>query len=321
MIYPGDVIIKEAISLGLEDLRNNPWIIEDIFSEFIENPILSQKYGMKEVNRAKEYLLNNKVNVFMAHRIDKEEFPLVTIAVSPSVEDKDLATLADASTCYSEYSPDQINKPIKYIINPIEIESYDITTGTVIIPENENFKYISPGMLLVDPDTGNAYEISGKAQENQILITPGTKLIVEKVGIAPRYQFYKARRGRIISQESYEIGCHAHGDTSFLIFLYAAVKYVLLRYREGLLEHNNFQLSKISSSEIIKNNNYQSDNVYSRFITLSGQVEESWVQTPQRYVEAIDIIDKSVPISGVKIISNENSAEDDNGLWTTIDSE
>ena len=158
-LFPGDVVIKEAIDLGLDDLRKNPWLIEDIFSDFIENPILAQKYGMKEIENAKNFLKNNKIHIFMAHRLDKEEMPCITIALGDSTEDKSLATLADQSADIEDLDPEDIGKPIQYIIKPFEVVSYNSATGVVVIPKDDNFQYINEGMLLVDSSTGNAWVI------------------------------------------------------------------------------------------------------------------------------------------------------------------
>lgn len=321
-LFPGDAIIKMAVELGLEDLRKNSWLVEDIFSDFIENPILAQKYGMKEIQRAKEFLLNNKIEIFMAHRLDKETFPCVTIALGNSVEDRSLATLADQSADVQDLSPEEIGKPVQYIIKPFEIVDYNPSTGVVTIPKDDSFKYINEGMLLVDSSNGDAYVIRGKKSGNKIIIEPNLELDGEKYGIAPKYQIYRARRERIISQETYSIGCHVHGDPSTLLFLFAFVKYCLLRYREGLLEHNNFQLSNLSATDMIKNSAFQAENIYSRFIDLSGQVEESWIKTPFRFIESTSLEDEG--LAGIKIISNENtqdSEESNNDLWVTIDSE
>ena len=321
-IFSGDVIIKLAVELGLEDLKNNTWVVEDIFSDFIENPLLSQKYGMKEIQNAKDFILNNKINVFMAHRLDKEEFPCVTIAMGSSNEDKTLSTLGDQDIDVEEYDPEDIGKPIPWIISPFEIVNYDSSTGIVTIPKSDSFKYINEGMILVDVETGNAWVIKGKKTGNKILIDIDADLgDAQRFGIAPKYRGYRAKRERIISQESYSIGCHVHGDPSNLLFLFAFVKYALLRYREGLLEYNNFQLSSLNCSEMVKNGSFQAENVFSRFITLTGQVEESWIKTPFRKIEAIDMYDSETETTGIKIISQEmdvNSEEALNDLWVTI---
>lgn len=321
-LFPGDVIIKTAIELGLEDLRKNEWIVEDIFSEFIENPLLAQKYGMKEIEAAKEFIRNNKIHIFMAHRLDKEEFPCVTIALGESNEDKSLSTLGDQSIDIEEYDPSEIGKPIPWIIKPFEPISYDEDTGTMVIPKNDSFKYVSAGMLLVNSENGNAWTIKGKKAGNKILLAEGTEIDGNKFAIAPKYSGYRARRERIISQENYSIGCHVSGTPANLLFLFAFVKYSLLRYREGLLEHNNFQLSNIACTDMIKNQHFQTDNIYSRFIQLSGQAEESWIKTPYRKIEAVDLYDSQNQITGIKILSNEDTDEDseeaENDLWITI---
>lgn len=321
-IWCGDVFIKTAIELGLKDIKENPWLIEDIFSDFIENPLLNQKYGMKEVDKAKSFIANNKIHIFMAHRIDSEEFPCVTIAVGNSDEDKSLATLGDLDIDSQEYTSEQIGKPIPWIVKPFDIVGYDQSNGEVILPKLNEFKYINEGMILVNANNGDGYIINSKKGTNKIYIDEGVELDGTRFGISPKYTTYMAKRERIISQESYSIGCHVHGDTSNLLFLFPIVKYALLRYRESLLEAQNFQLSGIKCSDIIKNNSFETDNVFSRFITLYGQVEESWVKTPYGHIEAMDLYDPIEQVTGINIISNEETIdfteESENDLWKTV---
>lgn len=327
MLFQGDVIIKTAIELAIDDLKKEPWLIEDIFSSFIENPILKQKYGMKEIERAKEWILNNKINYYMKHRIDNEDFPAITISMGNSDEDKNLATLGDNSVEIVDLDPSDIGKPISFIVKPFNVVSYDQATGIVEVPAGtDGYQYIGAGMLAVDPDTGNGWVINGKAGTNGFQIAANTELDVTKLAVVPQYQAYRARRERIISQEQYNIGCHAHGDPAHLLFLFYLVKYALLRYREGLFEYNNFQLGNISCTDMIKNEAFNSDNVYSRYIILSGQAEEDWIKTPFQKWEAIEFTEETaLNQTGIKIISNLNTLEDseeaDNDLWITIDDE
>lgn len=261
----------------------------------------------------------------MKHRIDNEEFPAITISMGNSEEADDLATLGDNTVFIETLDPSEIDKPISFIVKPFNVVSYDQATGIIEVPTDaEGYKYISQGMVAIDPDTGNGWIINGKAGNNGFQIAAGTVLDTGKLAIVPKYQAYRARRERIISKEQYNIGCHAHGDPAHLLFLFYLVKYALLRYREGLFEHNNFQLSSISCTDMIKNDAFQADNVYSRFIIIRGQVEEDWIKTPFRQWEGVDFIDKiSLTQSGIKVCSNKdtvsNSEEAENDLWTTID--
>ena len=326
-LFQGDTIIKTAIELAIDDIKKNPWLIDDIFSDFINNPILKIKYGQKEINRAKEWILNNKINFYMKYRVDNMDFPAITISMGNSNEDKDLATLADQSVCVEELDPCEIGKPIAYIVKPFNVVSYDKASGIVEIPaDTEGFKYVTSGMIAIDPESGNGYIISGKAGDNGFSIEPESELNVSKLAIVPKYQMYRARRERIISQETYNIGCHAHGDPSTLLFLFAVTKYALLRYREGLFEFNNFQLGTLQCTDMIKNDAFGQDNVYSRFIMMGGQVEEDWLKTPFRVLEGVEFIENGDAFDsniGIKICSNEDTRQDvveaENDLWTTID--
>jgi hypothetical protein len=327
-LFHGDIVIKTAIELALEDMRKNPWLIIDCFSSLIENPLLKEKYGIAEAHRAKEFILNNNIPVYLKGRIDKQEFPCVTIAIGPSDESDELATLGDLSTEIETLYPENINQPIKYIIPPFNIISYDKETGIIEIPTDvQDYRYISEGMVAVDPSTGNGLIILDKGGENGFKVAVGSTLPSGTLGIVPQYQMYRARRERAISKETYNIGCHSQGDPSTLIFLFSVVKYGLFRYRESLLEHENFQLSSLSATDMIKNDAFDVENVYSRFIVLRGQVEEYWIKAPKRVIESIDFSENigtsSDPVLefGIKILSQaapEEYAGDDE-LWVTVD--
>jgi len=327
-LFQGDVVIKTAIELAIDDIKKNPWLIDDIFSDFIDNPILKQKYGQKEIERAREFIMNNKINFYMKHRIDSEDFPAVTISMGNSDEDKELATLGDNSVCVEDLDPSEIGKPIQFIVKPFQVVNYNQTTGIVEVPEGlEGFQYVGEGMVAIDPETGNGYVINGIIDDTKFKIAEGSELDVNELAIIPQYQLYRARRERITSQEQYNIGCHAHGDPSTLLFLFYLVKYALLRYREGLFEYNNFQLGTLHCTDMIRNEAFQADNVYSRFIILSGQCEEDWVKSPFRVWEAIEFIEKGEAMDdvGIKICSNEDTIEGteeaENDLWVTIDTD
>ena len=75
---------------------------------------------------------------------------------------------------------------------------------------------------------------------------------------------------------------------------------------------------------MIKSNDFDVENVFSRWITLRGQVEESWVKTPRRFIEAIDLKDSDsgdLTDQGIKIISKNPPEELDTeeDVWITID--
>lgn len=301
-------------------------MVDDIFSDFVDNPILKAKYGQEEINRAKEWIKNNKIQYSMKLVTDTEAFPQVTIAMGKSDEDDSLATLGDQDIDIETLDPSDIGQPIAFIVKPFQVANYEKTTGVITVPANlSGFQHVGADMVAIDPKTGNGFIIREKISATTFRIDIDSDLDVDELAIIPQYQIYRARRERIINQEQYNIGCHAHGDPMNTIFLFNLVKYAMLRYREGLFEYNNFQLSSIKCTDMIKNDAFQSENIYSRYIILTGQTEESWIKSPYRVIEAFELIEKgdALDTAGIKVCSNlptvDGSEEEDNDLWVTID--
>jgi hypothetical protein len=326
-IFAGDVIIKTAIEQGLEDMRQNVWLLDDVLSQFVQEEALKTKYGQKEINAAKEWFLNNQISVYLQHRIDKDSLPAVVIGLGSSVEIEDMKHMGDLSSTVETLMPSEIGKPIPYIIKPFTPEGYDDDNGLVYVPSSVNLSLISPGMILVDPTNGNGYEILG-ITSNAIQINANLNLDSSKLAVVPKYQFYRVRREHTFFAETYTIGCHVHGDVAPLLWLHAIVSYTLLRYRESLLEGRSFTQSKISSSDLIPNQDLSvagGENVYSRYITLTGQVENSWLKSPKRVIESTILYSEPKKedgfSGGIKIISQDapDFLDNEDEPWTTID--
>jgi hypothetical protein len=288
MIWQGDVVLRRIIELILKDLKENPWLVDDILSDFTNDPMLSSIYGQKEIDNAKKWLKDNEISIFLKERMDTEKLPCVTIAIGSNIEDRNLARMADLSHVVEDLEPGKIGRTIPYIIPPFDIVSYDQATGFFTTPSTVDLSIITPGMVAIDPVTGGGYVISAVGVGG-FYIAAGTAVSATNIGILPQYRIFRARREMATFQEKITIGCHVHGDPSSLLWLYSFLMYGILRYREGLFESRNFQISNIETSEMIRNGSFESfgENVYSRFITISGQVENSWIKSPKRIIESV----------------------------------
>lgn len=269
--------------------------------------MLSSIYGQKEIENAKKWFAENEVSVFLPHRMDLEKLPCVTIAIGSNMEDRSLARLADLTSIVETLQPTQVGKTVPYIISPFEYTSYDQATGFFEVPESINLLIIQPNMAVINPLTGVGFLITSKTN-NGFFITPGTAINFSTIAIIPEYRIYKARREIATFQESISLGCHVHGDPNALLWLYSIMMYGLLRYREGLIESRNFQISNLQSTDTIRNDGFQSygENVYSRFITITGQVENTWIKAPKSIIESINIIEG---IDAGLIIINKDGGE------------
>jgi len=314
-IWQGDVFFRRIIELTLQDIRENEWLLDDILSDFVQDPMLSGIYGQKEIENAKKWIKNNEVSVLLPHRMDLEKMPCITIAIGSNTEDRSLARLADQTNEIETYTASDIGKTIQYIQQPFTYVSYDQAEGLITVPTEVDLAIIKPGQVIVDPSTGTGFVIK-ETVTNGIKIAEGSQLANTEIGVLPQYRIYKARREIATFQERITLGVHAHGDPNALLWLYSIMMYGLLRYREGVLESRNFQLSNIETSDMVRNGSFENigENVYSRFITITGQVENTWVKAPKRTIEAIRLTefegqdDVSVNGAGL-IIYNEDGGE------------
>lgn len=311
-IFQGDIIIKTAIELGIEDMKKNPWLINHMLSDLVNINYLSDKYGQKQIDACKEWFAQSQIDVYLRGREDHDRLPCVTIQMGQSNEKSEMKSMADQSTETMVLLPAQINKPIPYVVKPFTPKGYDEATGIVLVPDSVDTTTIAPGMILVNPANGQGFVIQDIV-EGGIEIESGLEVVASQFGVVPQNQFFKARVEHSFFDETYIIGCHAHGDPQNVLFLWSIVKYSILRYRESLLEANGFAESSISSAGPDFDESFTTpggEKAWARFMTLNGQIENSWVKSPRRVIEVATLKKKvgSGYIGGISIISNTDPA-------------
>jgi hypothetical protein len=318
-IFQLDLTVKTAIELGIDDMRKNPWLIDHMLGDCLENPYLKDKYGQKQIDACKEWFLNNNIEIKMRGINDKDKMPLIAITPGPAPEKIDMKSMADQSTETLVLMPAQIGKPIPYIVKPFVPKGYDSQTGIVEVDDSvKGMSGIAAGMILVDPDQGQGFVIQDYDDQG-IHIEPGIMLDATQLAVVPQYQFYKARVEHTFFQESCDIACYSHGDPQVAMWLHSIALYSILRYRESLLEAQGFAESSVSSSPLMENDNYSGangENSYLRSIQLTGQAEYTWIKSPRRVIETAFLREKTGPgskspgyIGGIKILSNSDSPD------------
>jgi hypothetical protein len=325
-IFQGDVIIKSMIDRGLDDMRANTWLLEHAFSSLKGNPYIAAKYGQANISAAIEWFNNNKIDVYMRPRNDKDILPFVAITPGPTPEKPDMKLMADLSTETRILMPLEIGKPIPFVVKPFTPLSYNPSTGEVGIDENTvGFEAVSPGMVLVNPSNGNGYIIQN-VEAGIIVIEDGLNIDATQLAVVPQFAYYEARIEHTFFQDSYTVECSAHGDPQTLIWLHTIVLYAILRYRESLLEASGFAESSVSSGELMQDPSYEGpggEQAFVRMINLTGQIENSWIKAPRRFIETMVLkeVNCNEMTGGIKILSNFDAppTEDiSNVNWYTV---
>lgn len=307
-IFQGDIIIQTMLELGIEDMRKNEWLIDHMLIDLLKINYFKDKYGIKQIEACKEWFRNSQIDIYLRGRDDKDRLPCITIQLGASNEKPEMKSMGDLSAEKVVLLPNKISKPIPYVIKPFTPTGYDSATGIVGTPSNIDLSLIAQDMILVNPANGQGFVIQGTDLQG-IKIEPNLEIEASQFGVVPQYQFYVARIEHAFFDETYIIGTHAHGDPQNALFLWSIVKYTILRYRESLLEANGFAESMVSSSPLDFDESFTTqggEKAWARFLTLGGQVENTWVKAPHRIVEAARLAKKTSSgfIGGISIISN-----------------
>jgi hypothetical protein len=319
-LFLGDIRIKTMLELGLEDISKNPWLLDDILGDTLSNQYLRERYS-SQIASCKQWLANNRINIFLsAQQADKQEFPSIDIDLGTSNEKPEMKHMGDLSVEYARFYPNNINKPIPFVLKPSS-GSYNPMSGVFTFSSSVNLSNVSPGMVLVDPTTGNGYVIQSITVANQVNLLKDLTINATAYGIIPEYQYYESKIGHTFMQEPYKITCNAM-DQQTLLWLHSIAVYSLLRYRQVLLEKDGYAESLISSSPIYANQDYSDAGqvIWSRDINLTGQVENRWIMQPHRIIENIALGQGEGYTGGVRIISNLTDTGEDLTTvnWSTL---
>jgi hypothetical protein len=322
-IFQADVFIKLAIELGIEDMRKNPWLIEHMLQDLKTNRYVREKIGQKQIDAHKEFLENNQIDIYMKPRDDRDRLPNITIELGPAHEKVEMKTMGDESTNSVILLPNEIGRPIPFIIKPFIPSGYDQASGVVMVSDSVDISLVEPGMILVNPETGCGWVIQGLVGGLQIL--PGQIIDASQLAVVPHYQYYKAREKHTFIDEAYNISANAHGDPQNVIFLWNFALYSILRYRESLLEANGLAESKVSFGGVSQETAWTTpggEKAYTRLFTLEGQSEPTWLAAPARIIESVSFSPKlkcKGLVGGITIASNANTPGFyTNQSWETV---
>lgn len=312
-LFLGDLRIKAAMQLGIDDIIKNPWLLSDVLGDTVSNEYMRKFYG-KQIESCQQWLANNRINVVMDQREDKVEHPSIIIRMGESDEKPEMKHMGDLSTEKVHLTPNFVNKPIPFVVKPT-LGTYNSGNGIFTFRDTVDLTTTVEGQVLVDPATGNGYEIQGVLNSTQLQLLTNLTFTAQKYGVLPQYQYYDTRVGHTFMKEVYTIECNGM-DQQTLLWLHSIAVYSLLRYRQPLLEADGFAESVISSGPMYENPKFSDAGqvIWARDIKITGQVENRWYMQPHRVIEDVAFT------KGLKILSNITDTFEDLSKvnWSTL---
>lgn len=296
-IVPSDILVKTAIEAAINDLRQNPWLLDYVFSWYPNDTLTSQSpnYGESQRQKAKDWFLKNEIFISYNYRSDVPKFPMISVGFQSSSEAE--STLGDINYDPSdELDESNVGISPKPIIGPFSVLNYDKATGQVTLPDTVTTDNIFTGMVLVDPETNTGYPISDIIDSQNFIIDANITANFSNAYISPIDNFYVATVESCWFKNNFKISCLCQNDAVEALYLEQVVLFILLRYKEQLLEGRGFERSTVNSGPLYLYQENDIEFIWGKDITLSGYVRHVWPKTISPKIQGISI--NSVKIIG-----------------------
>jgi len=279
-IHQSDLIIRTAIIAGIADIRRNPWLLDYCFASISQDTLTKDVYGAKSAEQAKKYFLSSNIPVFMDTRVDSAKLPAISIHLQSSDEAEN--TTADINYDVSEAT----EAPWTPLAGPFAPSAYVASTGKMTIPAASiGDLVLAPGMFVID-SVGLAHEIQDVLDDGTVLVQPGTTSDF-------RRSYIKGSQPRLITslesvtfKETYTLGVHVQGEASYLTYLHSILVFILLRYKETLLEARGFERSVISSSDVRPDTSTEKELAWVRYMSITGYVKQIWPKAVSERIQS-----------------------------------
>lgn len=275
-IIATEILIKTAIEAGIEDLRRNPWMLDDIFSGLVGDPLSQLEYGAKEATDAREWFLNNKIHVYLGFRVDLPTLPAISIVRQSVTEALDRTSLADEGLL-EEIDHRQADQLPDQTLTKFTPQSYDASQGLIILPDHLNSSRIAAGMFVVNSD-GRSFQVISTPSLRSIQIAPNTRVKLTNAVVTPATKLWNLHRELTYFHETFQIGVHSASEPVVNLWFTQIMTYILLRYKEAYIENRGFELSTFSITGTQLNDNFQMERVFSSYFNFSGTVQADWIK-------------------------------------------
>lgn len=292
MFVMSELTVESVLREGLTALRRNPKILEDVFAQLL-TPYLQKKYGDKELNKIKKFFCGKEISVVHAFSQVPSNVPCISIQLLDNPEDESKAHVEDYEDTIETPITDLQELQKLILVSDCAIISYDANSGILRVPDGVDLSQVRARNIYEDA-SGEEYPILGG-----VLNIPGTKqIILEKrlnldvsaPGIIKNEINFTLNESRgVIETERIMMGIHTK-EPLLTKYLYIVVKYIIESRKVDLITRG-FQLPTYSGSDFTRALEYPGDQVYNRFLTLTGKTQNNWVA---EIVVPIDEVDLAV---------------------------
>ena len=272
-----DLVIESVLREGFKALKQNPNVIDHVFSSLVQ-PHISKKYGERELRRIKETLFKTDWSFVHTFAEVESKTPCVSIQLGAEQESRDLTHLEDLN----EEATRKITDPDKLAdlvrVTGIFPTLYDFEAGIVYVDDGANLSSVYANLIFVDA-SGNEFKILGgivnSPGQKQFMVEPRSEVDISDAGLIKSgidFEQFSVRGTH--SDIQVLLGIHSK-DALVTRYMYILVKFILLARKEELIRRNLLNMA-YQGSDFARSVEYRGDQVYTRYLTVSGKVEDTW---------------------------------------------
>lgn len=283
-----DLIIESVIRDGLENIKNDLTIIDDIFSELTSNYAL-RKYGAAEIQKIKDFFTNKGKSIAVVHSFHEAAAKAPAYSIQLGLDDEHVPeSIMDDFSEDKRVPLDAAELAALVKADNIIPQSYDANTGRIDLSDSVDLSDVYKNFLFVD---GSDVEhtilaIQDVDGDKAIFVAEGSDVDTTDFGLIRSFLKEKQFEQRQVTDKvRVMIGVHTK-EALLTKYLYAVLKYILHSRKISLIERC-FDKPVIQGSDFTRDVRYQADMVYTRFLTITGTVEDSWTS------DKVDLIDSA----------------------------
>ncbi len=277
-MVPEDLLLAGALSEGIQRIRDNPYYLDFIFNWYSKDSVSKRFYGDAEKKAATNWFLNNKIFVSSSTiREDSISFPMVTIGLQQMSED--IATLGDVNYETSDLVAwEQIIKEDQLKVAGPFNGSYDPTTGEVTgIATTAVF----PGQRLYAKATNIFYTIVDVIDDETFTIETD----LEGLNLTGAFIVGSELKANVALEsvefkQQYTVRCFIQNEPRHLMYLSCIIRFILLAFKQDLLEGRGFQRSVVTQQGPYEANSMfqapEGEFIFGQNISITGYVREYW---------------------------------------------
>lgn len=294
-IHLVDIIVESVIRDGIEFLKQNPTRVDDIFRS-MTRMYASQKYGQAEIEKIKTMLSTKNIAVVHSFHEASAKSPCYSIQLGTDNEAKERARLGDFE------ADDEVELTVEEAEQYIKIENltptaYDPLSGKVSVPNSADMSLVHKQFIFVDA-ANVEHEIrpgiSNVDGNKFFFVAKQSDVDISGPGLIKSFLDYSQheRRGDT-SAVNILIGVHSK-DALLTKYLYVILKYIVKSRKHDLIKRGLVN-SSFQGSDFTRDLRYEGDMVFTRFFTLSGQVDDTWRSDDVDLIDSVEIDASTCP--------------------------